>query len=244
VEQKMLARILKELRISLTLLILLTLITGILYPALITICAQSLFPWRANGSLLILNNKIVGSALIGQSFTDPKYFWGRPSATTPYPYNAENSSGSNLGPLNPDYIAQVKGRKKILEDANKDNHQSVPIDLLMTSASGLDPEISPQAAFYQTERIAAVRKIPESKVQQLVRVHVQKPDFNILGEARVNILMLNLALDELDKTEKLNQPPIIKPVPPQEIKVEKVTNLNKIDKHKAKHIRHTDVGTP
>jgi K+-transporting ATPase ATPase C chain len=159
VEQQMLSRIFKELRISLTLLFLLTIITGILYPALITISAQTLFPWRANGSLLMQNNKIVGSALIGQSFTDPKYFWGRPSATTPFPYNAESSSGSNLGPLNPDLISQIKGRMKILEDANKQNHQPVPIDLLTTSASGLDPEISPQAAFYQTSRIANIRQL-------------------------------------------------------------------------------------
>jgi K+-transporting ATPase ATPase C chain len=201
VEQKMLARIFKELRISLTLLFLLTLITGILYPALITFSAQTFFPWRANGSLLMQNNKVVGSALIGQSFTDPKYFWGRPSATTPFPYNAESSSGSNLGPLNPDLISQIKGRMKTLEDADKENHQPVPIDLLTASGSGLDPEISPQAAFYQTSRIASLRQISEKKIQELIRHYIQKPDLDLLGEARVNILRLNLALDELDKTK-------------------------------------------
>ncbi|MES2217537.1 MAG: potassium-transporting ATPase subunit KdpC [Pseudomonadota bacterium] len=223
----MLERIFKELRISITLLFFLTIITGILYPALITVSAQSFFPWRANGSLLKRNDIIVGSALIGQSFTDPQYFWGRPSATTPFPYNAENSMGSNYGPLNASYLALVKTRKKVLEGADIQNHQSVPIDLLTASGSGLDPEISPQAAFYQTYRVATARQLSEDKVQNLVRKYVQNPDLDLLGEARVNILALNLALDELDKAEKLHQP--------SSVKVETVEKVEKVDKHKSKH---------
>jgi K+-transporting ATPase ATPase C chain len=234
----MLDRILKELRISLSLLIVLTLITGVLYPALITFTAQSLFPWRANGSIVMLNDKMVGSALIGQSFTDAKYFWGRPSATTPFPYNAENSMGSNAGPLDSTFLAQVQSRKKMLEAADGQNHQLVPIDLLTASASGLDPEISPQAAFYQAYRIANVRQLSVDKIINLVRKFVQKPDLYILGEARVNILALNLALDELDKSETH----IMKAVPVET--TEPVTKDNKIvkpDKHKLKHTRHPDV---
>jgi potassium-transporting ATPase KdpC subunit len=195
----MLVGFFKELRAGIMLLIFMTIITGIAYPALITTLAGNFFPWRSDGSMLEQNNKIIGSMFIGQSFTNPKYFWGRPSATLPFPYNAESSSGSNLGPMNPDYIAELKARKTALENSDTQNNLAVPIDMVTASASGLDPEISPQAAFYQVYRIAKARKIPADMVENLLRKFIQQPSFGLLGETRVNVLKLNLALDELDK---------------------------------------------
>ena len=195
----MLAGLLRDLRSGILLLTIIAILTGIIYPALITAIAQNIFPWRANGSLLQINDKTVGSALIGQAFTDPRYFWGRPSATLPFAYNAESSGGSNLGPMNPDYLAELKSRKNFLENSDTQNNSPVPLDMITASASGLDPEISPQAAFYQTYRIAKARKIPEDLIENLLRKYILKPSFGVLGEIRVNVLQLNMALDEMDK---------------------------------------------
>ncbi len=190
---------LKQLKTALILLIVFTIITGIIYPAFVTGVAQFLFPWRANGSLIIQNNKAVGSALIGQAFTDPKYFWGRPSATTPYPYNAQNSSGSNLGPSNPDLLTAVKARISILNKADPQNLQLIPVDLVTASGSGLDPDISPYAAYYQIHRIAQARGLAELQIQKIIQSLIQYRTLGILGEPRVNVLQLNLALDDLNK---------------------------------------------
>lgn len=175
----------------------LTLITGIAYPAIVTSVAQFFFPWRANGSLITHDGKMVGSELIGQSFTDDNYFWGRPSATTPFPYNAENSSGSNLGPANPDLLTAVIARKIFLENSDKQNWSSVPLDMVTSSASGLDPEISPQAAQYQAFRIAKARHITEESIAKLLRSFIKQRCMMILGEPRINVLELNLALDDM-----------------------------------------------
>jgi K+-transporting ATPase ATPase C chain len=175
----------------------LTLVTGVAYPLAVTGIAQGLMPAQANGSLIMRDGKPVGSELIGQSFTDPKHFWGRPSATGPMPYNAAASSGSNLGPTNPVLIDAVKARVQALRDADPANTAPVPVDLVTASASGLDPHISPAAAEYQTQRIARLRGLPLAAVQQLVREHTEGRLFGVLGEPRVNVLQLNLALDRL-----------------------------------------------
>lgn len=188
---------LKQIKIAFILLMLLTILTGVIYPLFVTGLAQLLFPWRANGSLLKQNNKIIGSELIGQSFSDPAYFWSRPSATTPMPYNAANSSGSNMGPTNPDFLATVKNRVIHLHQADLQNKNLIPVDLVTTSASGLDPEISPLAAFYQIPRIAKARGISETKIRIIIEKLILNRSFGILGEPRVNVLQLNLALNNL-----------------------------------------------
>lgn len=170
-------------------------ITGLAYPAVMTVFGQAVFPAQANGSLIEQNGKVVGSALIGQQFDAPQYFWGRLSATTPMPYNATGSGGSNLGPLNPALSDQVKGRLDALKAAGTDLSKPVPVDLVTASASGLDPEISPAAADYQVERVARARKLPADAVRQLVAANTSGRQFGVLGEARVNVLKLNLALD-------------------------------------------------
>ena len=175
----------------------LTLVTGVAYPLVVTGAAQALFPMQAGGSLIEVNGKPVGSALIGQNFSDPKYFWGRPSATAPMPYNASASGGSNLGPLNPALVDAVKGRVEALRAADPGNKAPVPVDLVTASASGLDPHISPAAARYQAARVARVRGLSEEKVQSLVEQHTQAPLLGLLGEPRVNVLQLNLALQAL-----------------------------------------------
>ncbi|MBC7704107.1 MAG: potassium-transporting ATPase subunit KdpC [Rhodoferax sp.] len=175
----------------------LTLLTGVAYPLLVTGVAQGLFPAQAAGSLLVRDGKPVGSALIGQNFSDPKHFWGRPSATGPMPYNASASSGSNQGPLNPALTDAVKGRIEALRAADVGNTASVPVDLVTASASGLDPEISLAAAQYQVARVAKARSIPAARVQGLVDQQSQRPLFGFFGEARVNVLQLNLALEAL-----------------------------------------------
>lgn len=187
----------KQIKTALLILILFTLITGIIYPFVVTGIAQLFFPWRSNGSLLIDNGELVGSKLIGQSFTDPKYFWGRPSATTPYPYNAESSAGSNLGPANPALLAIVKERTLVLQQTEPHNPQPIPVDLVTASGSGLDPEISPLAAFYQLPRIAKARNLSELQLQQLVQRLIEPRFLGVLGEPRVNVLQLNIALDKL-----------------------------------------------
>lgn len=189
----------KQLKSALMLLLLFTIITGLIYPAIVTGIAQLLFPWQANGSLIKQSNVIIGSQLIGQSFTDPKYFWGRPSATTPYPYNALLSSGSNLGPSNPVLFTLIKQRIAILHKADPQNMQLIPVDLVTASGSGLDADISPLAAYYQVHRVAMARRLPESDVKKLIENNIQYRTFGILGEPRVNVLYLNKALDTLDR---------------------------------------------
>jgi|ERR687892_1981894 K+-transporting ATPase ATPase C chain len=176
-------------------LILLSAVTGLIYPAVVTVIAQLVFPHQANGSLIVKDGKAVGSSLIGQPFDAPKYFWGRPSATSPFPYNASASSGSNLGPTNPALAAAAKGRVETLRAADPNNTAPVPVDLVTTSASGLDPHISPAAALYQVGRVAKARKLDESAVRQLVERHTEGRQLGFLGEPRVNVLRLNLALD-------------------------------------------------
>jgi potassium-transporting ATPase KdpC subunit len=183
-----------QLRPALVSLAALTLITGFLYPLVVTGVAQVLFPWQANGSLILTDGKPVGSSLIGQSFDAPKYFWGRPSATSPFSYNAA-SSGSNLGPTNDALMKAVQARIDALKAADPDNPLPLPVDLVTASGSGLDPHISPAAAAYQVRRIARVRGLDETVVQRFVAQHTEGSQFGVLGEPRVNVLTLNLALD-------------------------------------------------
>ena len=185
----------RMLRNAAMLLLLMTVITGIAYPLLVTGLAQAVFPVQANGSLLAKDGKPIGSALIGQPFTASKYFWGRPSATTPKPYNATASSGSNLGPTNPALTEAVKQRIAALRGADPGNSASVPVDLVTASGSGLDPEISPAAAQYQLARVARARGLSPARVQALVNACTRGRQFGLLGEPRVNVLQLNLALD-------------------------------------------------
>ena len=183
------------LRPALALFVLLSLITGLVYPLAVTAVAQLAFPASANGSLILREGQAVGSRLIGQSFSDPKRFWGRPSATSPMPYNAANSSGSNLGPTNPALADAVKGRIAALRAADPGNDAPVPVDLVTASASGLDPHISRAAADFQLSRVARARGMPEARVRALLDEHTQGPWLGFIGESRVDVLTLNLALD-------------------------------------------------
>jgi potassium-transporting ATPase KdpC subunit len=183
------------LRPALVLLILLTALTGIAYPLAVTGLAQALFPTQAAGSLVVNNGKVVGSSLIGQSFSDPTHFWSRPSATAPQPYNGVASGGSNLGPLNPDLTKGVAARIKALRAADPTNNTPIPVDLVTASGSGLDPDISLAAANYQAPRVARERGLPPAAVLTLVAAHAHGRWLGILGEPRVNVLELNLALD-------------------------------------------------
>jgi len=177
-------------------LLLLTLLTGVIYPALVTVVAQVFFADQANGSLIKdQQGQPIGSALIGQSFSDPKYFWGRPSATGPYANNAAASSGSNLGPTNPALIEAVAARIAALKTADPGNKTAVPVDLVTASGSGLDPHINVAAADFQINRIARLRKIDQKKLKELVLSHTESRQWRMLGEPRVNVLTLNLALD-------------------------------------------------
>ena len=183
------------LRNAAMLLLLMTAITGVLYPLVATGLAQLVFPRQANGSLIVKDGKPIGSVLIGQSFTDPKYFWGRPSATTPQADNGVNSGGSNLGPTNPALTDAVKQRIAALRAADPGNTAPVPVDLVTASASGLDPEISPAAAQYQLARVAKARGLGTTQVQALVDEYTSGRQLGVFGEPRVNVLQLNLALD-------------------------------------------------
>lgn len=175
----------------------LTLLTGVAYPLVVTVAAQTLFPAQAAGSLVARDGKPVGSALIGQNFSDPGHFWGRPSATSPMPYNAAASGGSNLGPLNPALVDAVKARVQALRAADPGNAAPVPVDLVTSSASGLDPHISLAAALYQSARVARARSLPADTVKALVDAQTESPLFGLLGEPRVNVLRLNLALETM-----------------------------------------------
>jgi K+-transporting ATPase ATPase C chain len=186
---------LKELKPALLMLVLMTVVTGAAYPLLVTGVAQAVFPHQANGSLIEQDGKVVGSELVGQPFTDPKYFWSRPSATGPVPYNAGASSGSNQGPLNPALEEAVKARMAALKAADPGNTAAIPVDLVTASGSGLDPHISPAAAEYQVGRVARARGLDADVVHTLVAAHTEGRDFGVLGEPRVNVLALNLALD-------------------------------------------------
>ncbi|EEA01992.1 potassium-transporting ATPase, C subunit [Burkholderia sp. H160] len=177
----------------------LTAITGLAYPAVMTAFGQAAFHEQANGSLIEQNGKVVGSKLIGQQFDAPQYFWGRLSATTPMPYNPLNSGGSNLGPNNPALLDEIKGRLEALKAAGTDMSKPVPVDLVTSSGSGLDPEISPAAAAYQIARVAQARHLAPNDVQALVERYTTGRQFGVLGEPRVNVLKLNLALDEMKR---------------------------------------------
>jgi K+-transporting ATPase ATPase A chain len=192
-----------QLKPAIIIFFVLTLITGIFYPLLITGIAQLIFPFQANGNLIVHDGNVVGSALIGQPFTSPNYFWGRPSATSPVPYNAGLSTGSNLGPSNPALTGAVNTRVGVLHAADPANMLPVPVDLVTASGSGLDPDISVAAAYYQVYRIARERNLSEDNVQALVTSHIEPRQFGIFGEPRVNVLMLNLALDEMSTSQSV-----------------------------------------
>src|SRR5436309_4873328 len=186
---------LAQLRPAVMVLVLLTLVTGVAYPLLVTGVAQAVFPFQAQGSLVVKEGKVVGSALIGQPFDDPKYFWSRPSATSPFPDNAGSSSGSNLGPTNPDLAKAVQGRVEALRAADPGNTALIPVDLVTASGSGLDPHISPAGALYQVPRVAKARGLDEARVRELVAQYTEGRQWGLFGEPRVNVLRLNLALD-------------------------------------------------
>jgi len=191
--------ILNYVRTSVVLLLALTVITGVVYPLLITSIAQIVFPSQANGSIVAGNGNTAGSELIGQHFSEPRYFWSRPSATTAFPYNASASSGSNQGPLNPSFLDAVRERVRDLRAVDSLNTQPVPIDLVTASGSGLDPHISVMAAEFQVSRVARMRNLPEERVRALVQHRTQGRQFGILGEPRVNVLLLNMDVDRLSQ---------------------------------------------
>jgi K+-transporting ATPase ATPase C chain len=182
-------------RPALVLFVLMSALTGLIYPMAVTGAAKAVFPAQADGSLVVLDGTTVGSKLIGQNFSDPKHFWGRPSATAPQPYNASASGGSNQGPLNPALTDAVKARVEALRAADPGNIAPVPVDLVTASASGLDPDISPAAAKYQAARVARVRGVPLDRINTLIADNTEGPKWGLLGEPRVNVLALNIALD-------------------------------------------------
>jgi potassium-transporting ATPase KdpC subunit len=186
---------LTHIRAAIVSLVLFTALTGLAYPAVVTVIAQLAFPHQADGSLIVKDGKRVGSSLIGQPFDDPKYFWSRPSATSPFAYNAGASVASNLSPTNADLIKTVQARVDALRAADPGNTAAVPVDLVTASGSGLDPHISPAAALYQVRRVARARKLDEAVVRDLVEKHTEGRQLGLLGEPRVNVLALNLALD-------------------------------------------------
>lgn len=186
----------KYLRVSLSVFLLFTALFGFVYPEAVTLINQAVFPFQSQGSFISgKDGKLLGSTLIGQNFSDPKYFWGRLSATSPQPYNAANSSGSNLSTTNPALLAQVKARLDALHKADPDNKNPIPVDLVTASGSGLDPHISIEAAEYQVARVARIRKLSEKQVDDFIKEYTDERQFGILGEPRVNVLLLNLALD-------------------------------------------------
>jgi potassium-transporting ATPase KdpC subunit len=195
------------LRPAIVLFIFLTVLTGVVYPLVVTGIAAVVFPHQARGSIVVRDGAPIGSELIGQSFSNPKYFWSRPSATSPQPYNGTSSGGSNLGPLNPALTDAVKARIQALVAADPGNHAPVPVDLVTSSASGLDPDISVAAAQYQMARVAHTRGLQLGAVQELVKIHSRGRLWGVLGEPRINVLELNLALDTLDVRRKGTRTP-------------------------------------
>lgn len=187
----------RQFRPAIVLLALLTVVTGVLYPLVMTVIALGIFPEQANGTLLVQNGQVVGSALVGQPFGDPRYFWSRPSATTPYPYNAAASAGANLGPTNSHLRVEVAARVEALQSADPANAAPIPVDLATASASGLDPHISVASAHYQMARVARARNLDEDVIAKLVAQYTEPRQFGLLGEPRVNVVRLNLALDGL-----------------------------------------------
>lgn len=194
----------KQIKSALLVFLVLTVITGIAYPLFVTAVAQIFFPHQANGSLIINDGKSIGSLLIGQSFDDPKYFWGRLSATSSVPYNASISSGPNIGPTNAALRRNTGLWIKMFKDADPDNNNSIPVDLVTSSASGLDPHISVAGALYQAGRIAKLRKMPESEIVQIIRKNTQGRFLGIIGEPVVNVLRLNIELDKQSRRGETN----------------------------------------
>jgi potassium-transporting ATPase KdpC subunit len=188
---------LRSLRSGFVLMVCMTLLTGVFYPVLVTALSTLFFQREAKGSLLSKGNALVGSRLIGQNFSSPQYFWGRPSATAPQPYNATSSGGSNFGPLNPALIDKVRSNAKALRDADPGNQVAIPVELVTASASGVDPDISAAAAEFQAARVARARNLPLARVRALIGEHRREPALGVIGESRVNVLELNLALDRL-----------------------------------------------
>ncbi len=184
------------LRPALSVFVVLSVLTGLVYPLVVTALGSALFPWQAKGSVVERNGVAIGSALIGQNFSDPAHFWGRPSATSPQPNNGLASGGSNLGPSNPALIDALKDRSRALHELEPTNTLPIPVDLVTASASGLDPDISPAAAHYQAARVARLRGLPLARVEQLIDQQTTARQWGVFGEARVNVLALNLALDE------------------------------------------------
>lgn len=201
---------LRELRTALVLFILLAVLTGLVYPLVMTGIGQTIFPYQANGSLLREHGKVVGSALIGQYFREPQYFWSRPSATSPMPYNGAGSSASNLGADNPVLIQHVEARVKALKAADPAEKGPVPVDLVTSSASGLDPDISIAAAVYQIPRIASVSHLPTSTLHNMVQRYTSYPLLGFIGEPVVNVVKLNLALHQIYEREHVQFPSIKK----------------------------------
>jgi K+-transporting ATPase ATPase C chain len=190
---------LKQIKTAIMLFLVFTIMTGVIYPVLVTGIAQLFFSRQANGSLIQLDNKIIGSRFIGQNFTDPAYFWGRPSKTEPEPYNTLNSSGSNLSVSSPVLLENVKERIKQLKEADSSNQKLIPVDLVTASASGLDPHISLLSALYQVERVAKLRGMTAEQVNKIIQTISHNSFCNVLGEPRVNVLKLNMKLDEISK---------------------------------------------
>ena len=187
-----------QLKPAVVLLVLLSVLTGLVYPLLVTVIAQTVFPAQANGSLVVASDgRLLGSRLIGQAFDDPKYFWGRLSATGPFAYNSAASSGSNLGPLNPTLVENAQGRIDALRQADPGGQRPIPVDLVTASGSGLDPHISPASAQWQVDRVARARGLAPADVQALVVRHTEGRQWGFFGEARVNVLALNLTLDAM-----------------------------------------------
>ena len=187
----------QPIRTAVLLLAVMILFTGVVYPLAVTGMAQALFARQANGSLIKMNEEKTASELVGQPFSGPRYFWGRPSATTPVAYNGASSTGSNLGPSNPALKEVIRRRIAALRSADPENRSPIPVDLVTASGSGLDPHISPAAALYQVSRVAKVRHIAEKEVAELVRMHIRDRQFGIFGEPTVNVLRLNMALDAI-----------------------------------------------
>jgi len=187
----------QQIRSAVLLFAAITFLTGIVYPFIVMGLAQALFPWQANGSIIRINKDKAASELVGQPFSEPRYFWGRPSATAPVAYNGASSAGSNLGPSNPDLKAAVQMRITALLTADNANRLPIPVDLVTASGSGLDPHISPASALFQVSRVAQARGADKKNIEELVRLHIRDRQFGVFGEPTVHVLRLNMALDAM-----------------------------------------------